>query len=50
MFLGNNLELLARHSSTFQFLVDSSIVNRYKAVLFQEIEELIQKPVRSMSD
>jgi len=49
-FLGNNLELLARHSSTFEFPVYRSIVNRYEAVSLQEIEELIQKPVRLVSD
>ena len=48
--LGDNLELLVRHSSMLEFPVYRSIVNRYEVVSLQEIEELIQKPVRLVSD
>jgi hypothetical protein len=44
-FQSNAFELLARHSGSFEFLMDSGVVDRNKVICLEEVEQFIKEVV-----
>ena len=48
-FQSNVFELFARHSSSFEFSMDSGVVDRNKVICLEEVEQFIKEVVEPVT-